>query len=1106
MHLLESPVLYRYRTFYFDYLFNWNQENEVIKRNNKLRINYILSIIIIILPVSQGRADIQMTKRELKYSTLILLCFILNTAYCQLYNFKNFGTKEGLVGSNVNSIFQDSRGYLWFGTQTGVSRFDGKTFKNFTNNDGLIANDVTSLNEDKQGNIWIGTTEGVSKYDGTKFSSYNKKQGFQDNDIHSIFIDDINTIWFATDTGGVTRYDGNKFISLTPKDGLPSNVIFAVTEDKDGNHWFATANGVSKYDGKKFNNFSQYKEVNHKTFYSILADSKGNIWFGGIVKNGIVKYDGSTFEKIKLPEKFGEEDKIFSIIEDRKHNIWVSTDHEGVLKYDGSSFTLFDESNGLSSNQVYSLNCDYEGNIWIGTTSGGADLFNNESFVSYTDRQGLSSNKIAGIYSDNSNTLLVGTQGFGLNVLNPNKTISILSELKNANILSINQNEEGYIYIGVVNDGVYVLKKEANKFSIKEHITQPGINKIVEPLKIVFDRKGNTWIGDFGSGLFCINKKKEIKNFNTQNGFASNNIASVFEDSKGNIWMGTSDAGVIKYNGTNFTSYSQKDGLADNFVWSITEDDHNNMFFGTEEKGISCFDGKKFKTISTSDGLCSNFIEALVWDNVDKCLWAGAEKGINKIRLTSTGDVESIRYFGEREGFKGGEVNIIEIPKNNSDIVWFGTNNGLCGYNRKFDYPNTTAPKLILTGILLSYKTVDWKKYSNLVDSKSNLPKELSLSHTENHLTINFKALTEDNIMYSYILEGQDTAWSPLSASTEANFTNIAPGKTYTFRVKAKNSNGIWNNNSVSFTFTIRAPWWQTWWFYTLSIILIIIIIYSFIHYRTSKIAKEKKVLEETVFERTRELSESNKNIKDSITYAKRIQTAILPSKKMIRNHLLHSFVFYKPKDIVAGDFYWFETVDDLILFAACDCTGHGVPGAMVSVICNNALNRAVREFGLRSPDQILTKTAELVIENFAKSEEEINDGMDVSLCCYNTKTKLLTWAGANNPLWLIKNGELIEVKPDKQPIARNDNRHSFSHHEFRLESGDKIYIFSDGFADQFGGENQKKITKKRFRELILSIQNLSMREQEAALEKYIADYRKDIEQTDDILVMGVRI
>ena len=121
-------------------------------------------------------------------------------------------------------------------------------------------------------------------------------------------------------------------------------------------------------------------------------------------------------------------------------------------------------------------------------------------------------------------------------------------------------------------------------------------------------------------------------------------------------------------------------------------------------------------------------------------------------------------------------------------------------------------------------------------------------------------------------------------------------------------------------------------------------------------------------------------------------------------------------------------------------------------------------------------------------------------------KTKLLTWAGANNPLWLIKNGELIEVKPDKQPIARNDNRHSFKHHEFQLESGDKIYIFSDGFADQFGGENQKKITKKRFRELILSIQNLSMREQEAALEKYIADYRKDIEQTDDILVMGVRI
>ncbi len=1047
-----------------------------------------------------------MKKQTIKYSVLIFLCLLVNIAHSQLYNFRNFGTKEGLAGSNVNGIFQDSRGYIWFGIQGGVSRFDGKLFKSYTNIDGLIANNVTCINEDQNGNIWIGTTEGVSKFDGIKFTNYTKKQGLRDINIHSIFIDDLNNVWFATEAGGVSKFDGKKITTFNKENGLLRNVVFAMTKDKDGNYWFVTDSCISKYNGTKFINYSMYNEVSNKTFYSILADSKGNIWFGGVVQNGLVKYDGTKFEKIELPERYSRENKIYSLLEDRKHNIWIATDQEGILKYENGNFTSFAERNGLSSNQVYSLNCDYEGNIWIGTSIG-VDLFNNESFITYTDKQGLSSNKIAGIHTDNTNTLLIGTQGFGLNLLNKKKEISTIKELKNSNILSITQDKEGNIYAGVVNDGIYLLKKEGDKnFSIKKHITIAEEPKIQVPLKIAFDNKGNMWIADFGSGLFCINKDNEIRKYNTKNGFASDNILTLFKDSKGNIWIGTSDKGVLMYNGEKFISYSIKEGLADKAIWSITENENNTFFFGTQEKGISCFDGKKFKTISSNDGLCSNLVEALVWDNVDKCLWAGTDKGINKIVFTSDLNVQSIRRFGEHEGFKGGEVTSIEFSKNNPENIWFGTNNGLCGYNRKFDFPNTSEPKLILTDILLSYKTVDWKKYSDSVDVKNNLPKILSLSHRDNHLTINFKALTTDNILYTYILEGQDTAWSPLSTSTEANFTNIAPGNTYTFKVKAVNSNNVWNKNSVLFTFTIRAPWWQTWWFYTISIIVFIIAIYMFIHYRTSKIAKEKRVLEETVNERTKELSESNKNIKDSITYAKRIQTAILPSKKIIQKHLQDSFVLYKPKDIVAGDFYWFEMSDDLILFAACDCTGHGVPGAMVSVICNNALNRAVREFGLRSPEQILTKTAELVIENFAKSEEEINDGMDISLCCYNPKTKLLTWAGANNPLWLIKNDELIEVKPNKQPIARSDNRDSFTFHKFSLNIGDKLYIFSDGFADQFGGENQKKLTKKRFRELILSVKDLSMPEQETALDKFIIEYRKDLEQTDDILVIGIRI
>ena len=254
-------------------------------------------------------------------------------------------------------------------------------------------------------------------------------------------------------------------------------------------------------------------------------------------------------------------------------------------------------------------------------------------------------------------------------------------------------------------------------------------------------------------------------------------------------------------------------------------------------------------------------------------------------------------------------------------------------------------------------------------------------------------------------------------------------------------------------------------------------------------------------------IEEKQKEILGSIEYALRIQTAILPPNKIVKQYLENSFILYKPKDIVAGDFYWMETVDDLVLFAACDCTGHGVPGAMVSVVCHNALNRAVREFGLREPAAILDKTAEIVIENFSKSEEEIKDGMDISLCAYNAKTKTIQWAGANNPLWLLQNGELVETKADKQPIGMNEDSKPFTNHTFNLNTTDTIYLFTDGFADQFGGETgQKKLTRKRFKDLILSIQSKTLQEQGIALDKFITEYRKEIEQIDDILVMGVKV
>jgi len=271
------------------------------------------------------------------------------------------------------------------------------------------------------------------------------------------------------------------------------------------------------------------------------------------------------------------------------------------------------------------------------------------------------------------------------------------------------------------------------------------------------------------------------------------------------------------------------------------------------------------------------------------------------------------------------------------------------------------------------------------------------------------------------------------------------------------------------------------------------------------KQAEEKLVASNNEIRFQKDLvDERNKEITDSIIYAKHIQNAIFPPTDLIKENLPQSFVFYKPKDIVAGDFYWMELKGMSVLIAAADCTGHGVPGALVSVICNSCLNRSVREFGLTKPNEILDKTRELLLQEFEKSEEEINDGMDIALCKLEGTT--LSYAGANNPLWIIRNGEIIETKADKQPIGKYIVNKPFTTHIFELKKGDTFYIFSDGFADQFGGENGKKYKTVNFKKFLLSIQKHTMDEQHQLLDQDFENWKETLEQIDDVCVIGVRI
>jgi serine phosphatase RsbU (regulator of sigma subunit) len=272
---------------------------------------------------------------------------------------------------------------------------------------------------------------------------------------------------------------------------------------------------------------------------------------------------------------------------------------------------------------------------------------------------------------------------------------------------------------------------------------------------------------------------------------------------------------------------------------------------------------------------------------------------------------------------------------------------------------------------------------------------------------------------------------------------------------------------------------------------------------------KANQLLEEknTTIENQKQIVEEHqKEIIDSITYAKRIQEAILPPEKYVKDHLPESFILYQPKDIVAGDFYWMEIMNDIVFIAVADCTGHGVPGAMVSVVCSTALNRAVKEFGILETGKILDKVTELVIETFERSDSDVKDGMDISLIAINKKTKQVQWSGANNPLWYIDNGILIEVKADKQPIGKFENNKPFNSHLISYNEGNVFYLFTDGYADQFGGPKGKKFKYAQLKELIIANHLKAISEQQRILSETLTSWKGNMSQVDDICIIGIKV
>jgi serine phosphatase RsbU (regulator of sigma subunit) len=484
-------------------------------------------------------------------------------------------------------------------------------------------------------------------------------------------------------------------------------------------------------------------------------------------------------------------------------------------------------------------------------------------------------------------------------------------------------------------------------------------------------------------------------------------------------------------------------------------------------------------------------------------------------------DNDSVLFDKPFGGIDLGKINYI-YPEA-SGLCWIGADDGLVRFNASL---SDTSKKYFNCLIRLVQTVND----SVLYYGGPQQLKTAILNFAGNSIRFQYSAAfyeKAEKTQYSYLLEGYMQNWSDWDNLHQANFVNLREG-TYTFRVKARNAYGEISNEAV-YSFTILPPWYRSWWAYVIYFILIVLVLILIVKLYTYRLKQKNKKLEELVDIRTREVQEQkhqiekqNENLEeqnaeilsqkqsitDSITYARNIQRALLPQESIARKYLDDIFILFKPRDIVSGDFYWFSEIDNILIVVAADCTGHGVPGAFMSMLGMSFLNSIVNEKKINRPGDILNHLRNYVINSLHQHDDNSNsrDGMDICLCAYDKTTNVLHYAAANNPLILVRNGELQSFDADKMPIAIYHIDRDFETHQVEVQKGDCLYLFSDGYSDQFGGPANKRFLKKNFRDKLLMINALSMQEQKEVLQKTIEDYKGDYPQTDDILVIGIKI
>lgn len=848
------------------------------------------------------------------YRFILIVFFQTVTALAfsqrQSLKFEHLSVEEGLSQSHVTSILQDSKGFMWFGTQSGLNKYDGYNFKVYSNLssdlESLPHNFIRDLAEDASGNIWISTFGGgLSVLDGERKVFTNHKHNDGDSSsvasdyISSLMLDRKDEIWMATYANGVDKLDikTKRFTHYTHKENdstsLSSNDVNVVFQDSRKNIWVGVYDGGINLLNEANHSFTSFKPdplniglSGSNSVRTIFEDSKKQLWLG-TMGGGLFLFNRDTkeFKQFKhdpLNTNSISFNLILTLEEDTKGNLWIGTENGGIsiMNLETGNFSTYQQDDidraSLSNNSVYSFCKDNRGNMWIGTYSGGINFYNLDankfSHYRHTTLHGsLSHNVVLRIFEDTKQNVWIGTDGGGLNLMDhsdgtfthfkhdPYNRKSISGNY----VLQIIEDSKDNLWIGTWADGITVFNRKENSYTFfKNDPANPNSLSSNNIWTILEDIDEQIWIGTFNGGLELFNKEKnnfthfrhDAKNPTSLNG---DDINVLHEDSNGDIWIGTNGSGLDRYNkkSNTFTHFVQdrfKNSISNNTVNSIYEDVHGNLWIGTMV-GLNYLDLKnnKFTHFTLDDGLPSLVIVGILEDDHGN-LWISTGKGLSKFNPST----RSIRNYDISDGLQSNEFKQ-SCFKSKSGKMYFG---GINGFNEFFpDSIKTTNydPNIVLTGFQIFNKPEKIIKDHNGVEQAIGNAKEVSLSYKQSVITFEFASLNytiRDKKHYAYFLEGFDKDWNNIGIQHSATYTNLDPGE-YIFKVRGLDNVGNWSKNILSLPISISPPYWQTWWFRVLAFSLIVGCVGAYFRVRINAVNNQRLELERQVGKRTEELA-----------------------------------------------------------------------------------------------------------------------------------------------------------------------------------------------------------------------------------------------------------